>query len=53
MPDMDIRVVYDALAIPVASDGNPVVYEKVKEWERIGSSTEPEYVANNEGVLSE
>ena len=50
--DMDIRVVYDALAIPVASDRNPVVYEKVMEWEQIGASTVSEYAAKNEGELS-
>ncbi|WHT49552.1 hypothetical protein QNH10_08605 [Sporosarcina thermotolerans] len=45
---MKIRVVYDALSFPVATEGNPVVYEKVKEWERLGSNNEPEYVAKHE-----
>lgn len=51
--DMDIRVVYDALAYPVTTEGYPVVYEKVKEWERIGSSSEPAYLAKSEGELSD
>lgn len=50
---MEIRVVYDALAYPVATQGNPVVYQKVTEWEKIGSSSEIEYLAKNEGQLSD
>lgn len=37
VPGMDIRLVYDTLASPVVSEGTPIVYEKVKEWERIRS----------------
>lgn len=49
---MDIRVVYDSLASPVTSHGTSLIYEKVTEWERIGSNTESEYLATNEKELS-
>lgn len=52
VPGMDVRLVYDALSYPVSSEGHSIVYQSVKEWERIGSSPEPEYLAKNEKELS-
>jgi hypothetical protein len=49
---MDIRVVYDTLSYPVTSHGTSLVFEKVTEWEKIGSNSETEYLAKNAKELS-
>ena len=53
VPNMRIRVVYDSFSSPIGSENKLAVFKNVKEWERIGSSSQPEYVAANEDVLSE
>ncbi|MGN7387899.1 hypothetical protein [Sporosarcina sp. SAFN-015] len=52
VPGMEIRVVYDALAYPVGTQGNPIVYEKVMDWERI-ESPDSKYLPNSDEGLSE
>ncbi len=50
---MDIRVVYDSLSYPVTSHGTLLIYGKVTEWEKIGSSTVTEYLAKSADELSD